>query len=122
MDAANTALPVEVKPEWRRYVGKNDTIVVQLKRALYGLIEIAKLCYEEFSASLKQLGFIPNPHDPCVFNKDFSGKQCTLVLYVDDCFVDCKDPAALDYVEEKITEKYGECTRHDRDVLPFLVC
>ncbi len=69
---------------------------------------------------LKQLGFIPNPHDPCLFNKDFNGKQCTLVLYVDDCFVDCEDPAALDYVEEKITERYGGCTRHDGYVLPFL--
>ncbi len=25
---------------------------------------------------------------------DFNGKQCTLVLYVDDCFVDCEDAAA----------------------------
>jgi hypothetical protein len=75
MAAANTALLVEIKPAWRRYVGKNCTIVVQLERALYGLIEIAKLWYEEFSAYLKLLGFIPNPHDPCVFNKDFNGKQ-----------------------------------------------
>jgi hypothetical protein len=73
MDAANTALLLEIKPEWRRYVGENSTIVVQLERALYELIKIAKLWYEEFSAYLKQLGFIPNPHDPCVFNKDLNG-------------------------------------------------
>jgi hypothetical protein len=91
-----------------------------LERALYGLIESAKLWYEEFSAYLKQLGFIPNPHDPCAFNKDFNRKQCTLVLYVDDCFVSYEDPAALDYVEQKITERYGGCTRHDGDVQPFL--
>jgi hypothetical protein len=64
MDAADTALLLEVKPEWRRYVGKYGIIVVQLERALYGLIESAKLWYEEFSAYLKQLGFISNPHDP----------------------------------------------------------
>ena len=46
MDAANTALLVEVKPEWRKYIVKNGTIVVQLERALYGLIESAKLWYE----------------------------------------------------------------------------
>jgi hypothetical protein len=93
IDAANTALLPEIKPEWPRYVGENGTIAVQLERALYGLIEIAKLWYEEFSVYLKRLGFIANAHDPCVFNKDFNGKQCTLVLYVDDCFVDCEDPA-----------------------------
>jgi hypothetical protein len=43
-----------------------------------------------------------------------------LVLYVDDCFLDCQDAAALDYVEQKITARYGGCTRHDGDVLPFL--
>ena len=41
------------------------------------------------------------------------------MLYVDDCFVDCEGPAALYCVEEKITEKYGRCTRHEGDVLPF---
>jgi hypothetical protein len=39
---------------------------------------------------------------------------------VDDCFVDCHNPEALDYVERKITEKYGGCTRTDGDVLPFV--
>jgi hypothetical protein len=34
--------------------------------------------------------------------------------------VDCEHAAALDYVEQKITERYGGCTRHDGDVLPFL--
>ena len=42
------------------------------------------------------------------------------MLYVDDRFVDREDAAALDYVEEKITERYAGCTRHDGDVLPFL--
>ena len=42
------------------------------------------------------------------------------MLYVDDCFVDCHNPEALDYVERKITEKYGGCTRTDGDVLPFV--
>ncbi len=43
MDAANTTLLVEVKPEWQRYVANNGTIVVRLERALYGVIESAKL-------------------------------------------------------------------------------
>jgi hypothetical protein len=47
-------------------------------------------------------------------------KPCTLVLYVDDCFMDCEDPAALDYVEAKVTQKYGGCTRHDGYITPFL--
>jgi hypothetical protein len=71
---------------------------------------------EEFSAYLKQLGFIPNQHDQSVFKKDFNGKQCTLVLYVDGCFVNYEDPVALNYVKAKITERYGGCTCHNGDV------
>jgi hypothetical protein len=94
--------------------------VVKIERALYGLIESAKLWYEEFTGFLKGLRFVPNPYDPCVLNLDYKGETCTLVLYVDDCFVDCHDPEALNYVEQKITEKYGGCTRTDGDVLPFV--
>jgi hypothetical protein len=51
---------------------------------------------------------------------EYHGKQCTLVLYVDDYFVNCVNPEALDFVQQKIIERYGGCTRHDGDVLPFL--
>ncbi len=61
-----------------------------------------------------------NPYDPCVLNLDYKGETCTLVLYVDDCFLKCHFPEALNYVEKKITEKYGRCTRTDGDVLPFV--
>ncbi len=43
MDAANTALLLEIKPEWKRYVGEKCFIVVQLEGALCGLLESAKL-------------------------------------------------------------------------------
>ncbi len=110
MDAANTALLLEIKPEWRRYICKNGTIVVQLERALCRLIESAKLWYEEITAYLKPLGFIPNPHDPCVLSKDFNGKQCTLVLYVDDCFVDCEYAAALNGKVRRMYPPRWVCT------------
>ena len=43
-----------------------------------------------------------------------------MALYVDDCFVDCHDPEALDYFQKKITEKYGGCTRTNGNELPFV--
>jgi hypothetical protein len=79
-----------------------------------------KYGFEEFTGSLKSLGFVPNPYDPCVLNLNYKGERCTLVLYVDDCFVDCHDPEALDYFQKKVTEKYGGCTRTDGNELPFV--
>jgi len=120
LDRAVTKLIADNHPGWRRHVLSDGCCVVKIERALYGLIESAKLWYEEFTGFLKGLGFIPNPYDPCVLNLNYKGERCTLVLYVDDCFVDCHDPAALDYIEKKITEKYGGCTRTDGNVLPFV--
>ena len=120
LDPAVTRLIVSHHPNWRRHVLDDGSCVVKIERALYGLIESAKLWYEEFTGFLKNLGFVPNPYDPCVLNLKYKGERCTLVLYVDDCFVDCHNPEALDYVERKITEKYGGCTRTDGDVLPFV--
>jgi hypothetical protein len=120
LDRSVTKLIVKNHPTWRRNVLDDGTCVVKIERALYGLIESAKLWYEEFTGFLKSLSFLPNPYDPCVLNLDYKGDTCTLVLYVDDCFVDCHNPEALDYVEKRITEKYGGCTRTNGDILPFV--
>ena len=120
LDRAVTKLIVNSHQHWSKHVLQDGSCVVKIERALYGLIESAKLWYEEFTGFLKKLGFVPNPYDPCVLNLDYKGETCTLVLYVDDCFVDCHNPDALDYIEQKITAKYGGCTRTNGDVLPFV--
>jgi hypothetical protein len=75
---------------------------MKIERALYGLIESAKLWYEEFTGFLKSLGFLPNPYDPCVLNLDYKDETYTLVLYMDDCFLDCYNPEQLNYVKQII--------------------
>ena len=51
---------------------------------------------------LKSLGFLPNPYDPCVLNLDYKDETYTLVLYLDDSFVDCYNPKQLNYVKQII--------------------
>ena len=118
LDKTLSKLMIEMDPAWGKYL--QSTIIAEVIRALYGLIEPAKLWFEEISGFLRTIGFTANPCDPCVLNLDFNGKQCTLVLYVDDCFVDFVEPRALEFVCEKLSDKYGKVTRHDGDVLPFL--
>ncbi len=65
---------------------------MKIERALYGLIESAKLWYEEFTRFLKSLGFLSNPYDLCVLDLDYKDETDTLVLYVDDCFMDRYNP------------------------------
>jgi hypothetical protein len=49
-DPTNTALLLEIIPRWKEYRLPDGCMVVQLQRALYGLIESARLWYEEISS------------------------------------------------------------------------
>ena len=55
-----------------------------MNKALYGHIMSGRLFWEHISKSLTDMGFVPNPDDLCVFNKDVDSEQCTIVLHVDD--------------------------------------
>ena len=44
-----------------------DTIVVKLKKALYGLVVSSKLWYNKLKRVLLKLGLTVHPYDSCVF-------------------------------------------------------
>ena len=49
-----------MSPTYNCFLRKSGTIVVKLKKALYGCVEIAKLCYELISDKLIGIGFKRN--------------------------------------------------------------
>ena len=71
-------------PSFAEFVDSDGTAVVEIIRALYGLSDASGLWYEEISSFLKLYGFVENEVEKCVFNKMIDGKQCTILLYVDD--------------------------------------
>jgi hypothetical protein len=79
-------------------VDDKSVLYVKLDKALYGCIESALLFYKHLSKALHDLGFNPNPYDPCVFNKEVNGKQCTICVHVDDLKISCEDESAIDAV------------------------
>ena len=58
----------ELRPDYAKYVRKDGTLVVRLKKALYGCIESAKLWYDNLSASMISDGFTKNSEDGCVLS------------------------------------------------------
>jgi Reverse transcriptase (RNA-dependent DNA polymerase) len=86
LDKLMSELLIEVDQNYRKYLDPvTNCIYVKLKKALYGLIESAKLFYIHLSNSLESLGFVRNGYDQCVFNRvGKSGKQLTVCFHVDD--------------------------------------
>jgi len=92
---------VETAPEVYAYYVYYDkrgtsTMIVECFNAIYGTMVAGLLYYRKFTGSLKKHGYTMNPCDPCVWNKDINGKQCTIVFHVDDCRISHVDPRVID--------------------------
>ena len=63
----NRQLGIEPVPELRKAMGLKENEVCRLEKSAYGLIDAPYLWFKELDKSLRSLGFIPAPFDPCVY-------------------------------------------------------
>ena len=103
----------ELNPKHKPFVvieNGEQVLYVRLIKAIYGCIKSALLWYELFSSTLQQMGFVLNPHDPCVANCQIEGTQCTIGWYVDDTKISHVSPTVVTSIIEKLESKFGKMT------------
>ena len=61
---------------------KQDGMVVEVDRALYGLRDSPALWYGDFTGTLSKLGLIPCKEEPCIFMNE--QRSVFVIFYVDD--------------------------------------
>jgi histone deacetylase 1/2 len=120
LDPVVTAVMCNIDPTYREFVRQDGTVVVCLKKALYGCVESARLWYDMLVSTLESIGYVKNPLDKCVFNKTIDGEQCTIVVYVDDFFISSTNVALADEVENTLREKFKDITVKTGDVHSYL--
>jgi Reverse transcriptase (RNA-dependent DNA polymerase) len=120
LDEYSSAILVHLDESYRKYLRDDRTMVVKLDKALYGLIESAKIWFDTLSASLVALGFTRNPKEPCVLNKTVDGVQVTIFLYVDDLMFTSRSEALIDDVIAELKKSYGNIVVHEGKQLPYL--
>ena len=86
------------------------TLYLQLSKALYGCMQSALLWYRTFKECLEGLGFVINPYDTHIANKIIKGKQCTIYWYVDNTKISHEDSTVVDWIIERIEQKFGNMT------------
>ena len=127
LHAKFTDLSLDAKPDARRFVKangrlaslmadnhkhcknaitKHGIIFLEIKRALYGLIESAKLWYCELSSMLIAQGFSQHECDPCIFSKP--NQQFTIGVYVDDIIILYRRQQDLSWFLSLLEKTYGE--------------
>ena len=89
-------LLVKLDSKYEEYRNDDGSMVVKLNRALYGLVQSAKLWYEHLSETLERNGYRKLESDECVFVRtDDNGNLVKIVLHVDDMLAMCKDKEEL---------------------------
>jgi hypothetical protein len=107
LDVIETAILVVLHREYSEFVRPDGRMVVKITNALYGLIESAKLWYQEISATLEAAGFIKNAYDLCVFNKTHNGQQISIYLHVDDMLITSCSEKLIIEIHQILEQKYG---------------
>jgi len=77
-------------------------LYVQLKKALYGTLQTALLFWKLLSETLQEWGFVLNPYDKCVANKNIERKQCTIIWHVDDLKISHADKNVVENILKKL--------------------
>ena len=105
-------LLIRVDPTYAKYVvyeGKNKVIYAELNKALYGTMQASYLFWKDLSKYLiETLGFIRNPYDWCVVNKQINGHQCTICWYVDDVKMSHVNTEVLEDVLSQLQDRFGK--------------
>ena len=117
-DLADTLCAVD--KGYEAYVRPDGSLYVKLTRPLYGLIEAAKLWYDEISSTLMKLGFEKNAYDQCTYNRDYKGHQHTVIIHVDDLKSTCCDDGANQELICALRDKYKEINVEEGDIHSYL--
>jgi hypothetical protein len=57
---------------------------------------------------LRSWGFVINPYDCCVANKEINGSQCTIIWHVDDLKISHFDPTVVTDVIQMLSDEFGK--------------
>ena len=89
------------------YENGRPVLYVVVMKAMYGMLVASLLWYKAFRKDLESIGFIFNPYDPCVANREVRENQQTIRFHVDDLMSSHVDPTVNDEFLKWCNDKYG---------------
>ena len=111
---------IELFPELKEFPDDKGRLLVQIEKAMYGLIQSPMLWNETLTNLLKKNGFKSNKMDPCVWNRVSDGKQTTIVIYVDDLLISSERQSDIEFVKNIIEKEFQEIKIKEGNELSYL--
>jgi len=88
----------------------NGTMIVKIKKALYGMKSSAKLWYLKLRDVLNRIGLIENDYDPSVFIGVINNCLTYVIVYVDDLIIMSEDRRSHEVVQETFKANFEKFT------------
>ena len=108
LDGDWAKLLVKVDPTYQAFI-THEHAYNQLTKALYGTLQAALLFWQNLSEFLiQELGFMVNPYDWCVVNKNIQGQQCTIRWHVDDLKISHISQPVVEEIVQALQSCYGQ--------------
>ena len=120
VDATLSAIISRHLPKLEMFLDSRGKLLCTLDKALYGLVQSAKLWYDKLIGVLETMGYVRNPIDPCVLNKMCDGVQCTLLIHVDDILALCVNQVVLDDLHKALLGVFEEVSYKTGNKLSYL--
>jgi hypothetical protein len=112
---------VECMPYLAEFVDQHGRLLVKVDKAMYGLIQSAKLWYKELTRYLMEKGIKKCKSNECVLVKQMeNGEHLVVLIYVDDILVMGKQHEHRHWVKKILEEEYEKITMDEGDCLPYL--
>lgn len=104
-----------VAPDYKKYV-RNGSIVVRLRKALYGLCQSPLLWHKHLSATLSQIGLSQSINDPCLYYVSDPGKlgfDALITTHVDDLLISTSSTFGMNHIIDALRKVYTDITVSD---------
>jgi len=111
---------LNICPHYAKFKDQKGRMLVQIDKAMYGLVQSARLWYNTITGVLERDGFVPNPMDPCVWNKMVNGNQTIIVIYVNDLAISSKSKDDVHAVMKLIQNEFVDVKVKETNEMSYL--
>jgi len=80
------------------------------------------LWYNTITGVLIKEGYVENPMDPCVWNKTINGNQITIIIYVDDLAISCRDLSEVHKARDLIKKEFVDIKVKESSEILGMIC
>ena len=98
----------------------DGSVIVELRKALYGLRQAGREWYELLSYFLTTQGYIRSNIDKCLFSKNVGGVISHLAIYVDDVLIVSNSDEEVDTITRALEKRFGSITVQEGETMSFV--